>query len=91
MPLIEKPMTEAEWQARDDARTLARAEEIKADESRLQTAQDAAKKMLDEQRDEAKALSKVAGRGSRNNTGRQPALKQRQGRPSSTHNVFRRI
>lgn len=40
--------TEAEWRRQDDARTLAQAEEIKADPARLNGAQQAAQRMIEE-------------------------------------------
>ena len=36
-----------EWEIREDARTLARAEEIKADRARMKEAQQMAQKMAD--------------------------------------------
>ena len=56
------PKSEKEWQAQDDAHTLARAEAIKADSSRHQRAKNAAQKMLDDEREDVRLLSKVAGR-----------------------------
>ena len=41
-----KPVAVDDWQAEDDMRTLARAEEIKRDKGRLKRAQDCAKKKL---------------------------------------------
>ena len=56
------PMTEEDkkWQRRDDARTLARAEEIKADKERLKNAHIGAKEILEEEAERLKGLSKVA-------------------------------
>ena len=51
---------EAKWQRRDDARTLARAEEIKADKERLKNAHIGAKEILEEEAARLKGLSKVA-------------------------------
>lgn len=45
----EHQRTEEDWQALSDARTLIYAEEIKADESRLASAQVAAAVLLEEQ------------------------------------------
>ncbi len=45
-----------DWEAENDASTLAEAELIKADEKRMKKAQEAAKKMADEARDRAHAL-----------------------------------
>lgn len=87
--MIDRPLSEKEWRARDDAHTLARAEEIKQDRPRLNEAQNAAKTMLEDQRKETQALAKVAKQPQ--NKGPQTPVKQKQGRRSSTHNVFRRI
>lgn len=58
------PIAEAEWEAQDDARSLARAEQIKADPARLKAAQEAAKKLVKERREDIAAFSKVAGKQS---------------------------
>jgi len=57
------PVSDKEWRARDDADTLARAEEIKADKTRLDTAQAAATKMAEDKAEEAAAMRKVADKG----------------------------
>lgn len=49
------------WRARSDARTLADAERIKNDVSRLKMATKEARKIADEQIKEAQAIAKVAG------------------------------
>jgi len=54
--------TEAQWRAEDDARTLARAEEIKADETRMNNAKEAAVKMVEREKEEIQAMAKVAGK-----------------------------
>lgn len=51
---------EKRWEAESDARTLARAEEIKADSKRVQKASQAAKKMALEASKEAASMQKVA-------------------------------
>lgn len=59
------PVTSAEdlkWRARSDARTLAEAEEIKADRQRMALAQKEAKSMVEERQSELKNMSKVAGK-----------------------------
>ena len=48
------------WRGREDARTLARAEEIKNDKERLANAQKEANNILEEQLQNVKGLSKVA-------------------------------
>lgn len=50
------------WQRRDDARTLARAEEIKADKERFSGAKLGAKEILEEETNRLNGLSKVAGK-----------------------------
>ena len=55
-----KSADELRWEARDDARTLARAEEIKADKERLSRAKEGAKEILKEEADRLKGLSKIA-------------------------------
>lgn len=67
--MIDEPKTDKEWQAQYDAQTLAQAEEIKADETRLAAAQAQAKKMVENKREEAKAMAKVAGKRERGTGG----------------------
>lgn len=43
---VAKQVAVDDWQAEDDMRTLARAEEIKRDKARMKRAQDCAKKKL---------------------------------------------
>lgn len=81
------PATEAEWQAEDDARALAQAEEIKTDRTRLQKAQDAAKKMADEETERARAMRKVANQR-KQRTGGPRAPRDR---PVNQFNVFEKI
>lgn len=59
--MLEEPKTDKEWQARMDAETLAQAEKIKADKTRLDAAQAEATKMAADKREEATAMSKIAG------------------------------
>ena len=78
--------SEADYQAEDDAMTLARAEAIKADEKRLAAAKDKARQMLDGEKKDVQLLAKVAGK---------PAgVRRVQGASIKTltgHNVFKRI
>lgn len=60
--MLTKNAEELKWQGRDDARTLARAEEIKKDKERLSNAQKEAKIILEEKAKELQGLSKVAGK-----------------------------
>ena len=53
---------ELKWQRRDDARTLARAEEIKADKECYDGAKIGAKEILAEETARLNGLTKVAGR-----------------------------
>ena len=50
---------EKKWQAENDARTLAEADVINNDPERLEAAQKAAKKMLDEQKRQTEAMEHV--------------------------------
>ena len=60
--MIDEPKSDAEWQAHCDANTLAGAEEIKADPTRMKAAQTQAIKMAEDKEEEAKAMEKVAGK-----------------------------
>lgn len=51
---------EAFWKASDDARNLARAEEIKNDPERLKAATDVAGDIAKEKVEEARSMAKVA-------------------------------
>jgi hypothetical protein len=53
---------EKRWQEEDDAYTLARAEEIKADPERVEGAANAAKRLLAEREKEVHGLRTVAGK-----------------------------
>lgn len=53
---------ELKWRARSDARTLAEAEEIKADKTRMALAQKEAQNILAEEQSRIKGISKVAGK-----------------------------
>ena len=53
--------SEKKWAAENDARTLAEAEAIRKDASRMRAASKEAKKMVDEEMIKAKALRKVSG------------------------------
>lgn len=61
MPAI-KNMTEKDWQAQDDANTLARAAEIQADKTRMAAASKAAKSMVTEVTARAKAIKRIASK-----------------------------
>lgn len=54
------PQNEAEYQAHDDARSLIRAEVVKADPARLKAAKAWAKKLLAAENAEQKAMESVA-------------------------------
>lgn len=51
---------EKEWRAKDDARTLAQAQAIKADKARMAACAKMAKTMVDEKAAELKGLKAVA-------------------------------
>lgn len=50
------------WMAQDDARTLAAAAAIQSDPKRMKAAAEQAKKMADEQMEQAKAMKRIASR-----------------------------
>lgn len=52
---------ELKWQRRDDAHTLARAEQIKADKERYKGAVLGAKEIAQEEIERVKGIAKVAG------------------------------
>lgn len=68
------------WEQESDAHTLAEAEKIKGDKSRLSGAKTAAKRMANEQQKHADAMAKVAKSGrtttSNTKTGRSIAKKK---------------
>ena len=57
-----RPKVREEWEMRDDARTLARAEEIKADKERLSDALKMAKQIANEDLARMNGMLKVAGK-----------------------------
>ena len=59
---IEAPVGEENWQARSDADTLARANEILGDPMRLNAAKIAVTNMASEQMEQVKSLMTVTGR-----------------------------
>ena len=77
-------ISDREWQARDDARTLMNAELIKNDTARLLKAQEVAKRLAEEQNKEASLLNKIAGKNQQkespnnvlNNPQMSPKIKQ---------------
>jgi hypothetical protein len=94
MPAIEAPYpkTDKEWRAQDDARALVQAELIKKDEERLTLAQEAAAKMAEREREEAKLMQRVAGKKkTRNAGGNKKTDQDPPGRRGSSHNVFKKI
>lgn len=60
---------EARWKRQEDARTLARAEAIKADKNRLAQAKVGAREILEEDGDRIESLSKIANMKVPNVTG----------------------
>ena len=59
---LARDFSEKSFREEDDARTMARAEEIKGDAKRMAGARRGAKKMLVEKQKEVGGLKKVAGR-----------------------------
>lgn len=90
---------EKEWQAQDDAHTLANAEVVKNDPTRLSAAKSAALKIADEEKDRAEAMghvSKIRKSKTLEGSGEQgedkPKAKQKQkAKPKNVHNVFNRL
>jgi len=92
-----------EWQAQDDTRTLATARIIYNDPDRLSRAQQKAKEMAEEKKEEADAMGKVAGSkkmpqssgstlGGKNIGSTLGERKKASGTGSGgSHNVFKRI
>jgi hypothetical protein len=58
-------ITESEYRGEWDANTLAEAEQIKSNPQRLAAAQSAAKRLVDKENAEAKAMQKVASGGTK--------------------------
>lgn len=87
--MIERPLTDAEWRAQDDARTLAVAEEIKADKDRLSKAAAAAGQMVAKEKEGLKALAKVAGKSS--SVPRQAGPTRVRSAAKGAYNVFQQI
>ena len=62
------------WQRREDARTLARAEEIIADKERYNNAKIGAREILQEEQNRLKGLNKVAGKRVKTETPQEPTM-----------------
>ena len=86
---------EKEWRAQDDARTLATAEVVRNDPTRLSAAKVAARRMAEEEKDQAKAMTRVANMRKTNtlssNGGSEKKSRRAKAKPKNTHNVFNRI
>lgn len=89
---------EKEWQAQDDARTLATAEVVKNDPPRLSAAKVAAKRMAEEEKDQAKAMTRVANMrksktldSSGEEEGGDKQKTRKKAKPKNVHNVFNRL
>ena len=83
---------QAEW----DAQSLADAEKIKSDPKRYANAQHAAVRLAEEEREKAKAMSKVAGGRSRgismDKLKHKPVIEKAATMPTKTgYNVFEKI
>jgi len=76
---------EKRWKAENDAHTLAEAETIKADKSRLSAARKVAETQATEMRDRANAMSRIAGKGPSPSNGKgEGGTKSRSGGSSSS-------
>jgi len=58
--MYDQPMSDSDWEADSDARTLSEAEIIKNDASRMLKAQSAAKKIADRKAEENMAMRTIA-------------------------------
>ena len=68
---------EKKWQAEADIRTLAEAEEIKADKPRLSTAKKVVVRIVREKQKELKAVQKVAKSPARKRTASRKSSKRK--------------
>jgi len=66
-----RPISDKEWEARWDAESLAKAEEINADPSRKTAAETAARKIAEEKQKELSGINRVANRGKGRETAEQ--------------------
>lgn len=92
-----QPISDREWQARDDAHTLVQSEVIKSDPARLQAAKVQAKTMAEEKAKEKQAMDKVAkgakgpGTATNTQTGKKTPTSPRGGASGVNHNVFTKL
>jgi len=74
---MNRPISDKEFEARWDAESLAKAEEIKADPNRLRAAQGAATQMAEEKRKELTGINRVANKAKAKGTARKsPSVAQ---------------
>jgi hypothetical protein len=57
---LDAPMTDEEWEAHSDARTLAEASLIRGDSGRMVKAQEAARKISEKADEEKEAMKRIA-------------------------------
>lgn len=77
-----RPLSDKEWRAREDARTLAMANVISEDPKRMYAAKQAAQRMAEEEQRDASAMKKVA-KGQRSKPATEKSV--------SNFNVFQRL
>ena len=86
---------EKRWRAEADAHTLAESEVIKNDQARLTEAKKAAKRMAEEERKKASAMTKVSGmKKNEGGSKKKSATKRKSGstrKRGATHNVFTKL
>jgi len=88
---------EKEWRAKDDARTLATAEVVRNDPTRLSAAKVAAKQMAEDEKEEARAMTRVANMRRTNTLSSssdgdgEKKSKRAKPKPKNPHNVFNKI
>ena len=87
---VTSPKTDKEWQAYDDARTLAHAEEIRGDSKRLSGAKAAAVKIAAEDEKQLEKMKKIAKmRPTPGSAGASSKTKKKA--QANKHNVFKKL
>jgi len=101
--MLNQPISDREYEARWDAKSLAKAEEIKADPARLRRAQSAAVRIAQEKQKELTGIKSVAKRAnssettrkapisSKNVTKKESRSSKRPGKTGPGFNVFQKI
>lgn len=80
--------TEKKWKRQEDARTLARAEEIKADKGRYQAAKLGAREILKEELEMTKGLMRVVKSPNIRNRVNSTSMRVSNGRKSAVSSIY---